>query len=56
MGKQGDELMNLETYTVLMEADILIEYWLIEYNQVRSHRALDYFPHFPEAIMLKILT
>jgi transposase InsO family protein len=39
--------MNPKISTVLMEANILIEYWRIEYNQVRSHRALDYFPHSP---------
>ncbi len=48
--------MNLETSTVLMEDNMLIEYQRIEYNQVRSQKASDYFTHSLEAITLKILT
>ena len=48
--------MNLEISTALTKDNMLIEYWRIEYNQVLSQKASDYFPHSPEAITLKILT
>ena len=35
--KLGDELLNRETLTILIEARILIEQRRKEYNQIRSH-------------------
>jgi len=55
-GKLRDELLNREVFTTLTEAQILIEQWRKEYNQVRPHSALGYRPPAPEAITLKILT
>jgi putative transposase len=55
-GKLRDELLNREVFTTLTEAQILIEQWRKEYNQVRPHSALGYRPPAPEAINLKILT
>ena len=40
----------------LKEAEILIEQWRREYNEVRPHSALKYRPPAPVAIMPKILT
>ncbi len=50
-GKLRDELPNLEIFTTLTEASILIEEWRKEYNQVRPHSALNYRPPAPEAIV-----
>jgi len=55
-GKLRDELLNRDVFTTLMEANILIEQWRKEYNQVRPHSALGYRPPAPEAVTLKILT
>jgi len=55
-GKLRDELLNRELFTTLTEAQILIEQWRKEYNQVRPHSALGYRPPAPEAIMMRILT
>jgi transposase InsO family protein len=40
----------------LVEAQILIEQWRKEYNQVRPHSSLGYRPPAPEAIMASTLT
>jgi len=53
-GKLRDELLNLEIFTTLEEAKILIEQWRKEYNQVRPHSALGYRPPAPEAVLSKI--
>jgi putative transposase len=50
-GKLRDELLNLEIFTSLEEAKVLIEQWRREYNQVRPHSALGYQPPAPEAIL-----
>ena len=55
-GKLRDELLNREIFTTLTEAQILIEQWRKEYNQVRPHSALGYRPPAPEAIMMRVLT
>jgi len=52
-GKMRDELLNLELFTTLEEAKILIEQWRKEYNQVRPHSALGYRPPAPEAVFKK---
>ncbi|MBA7471771.1 IS3 family transposase ISDsp2 [subsurface metagenome] len=54
-GKLRDELLNREIFTTLTEAQILIEQWRQEYNQVRPHSALRYRPPAPEAIMPVIM-
>src|SRR5512136_2218633 len=50
-GKLRDELLNVEIFTTLLEAQVLIENWRKEYNQIRPHSALGYRPPAPEAIM-----
>ena len=55
-GKLRDELLNREIFTTLTEAEVLIEQWRREYNQVRPHRALGYRPPAPEAIIPVSLT
>ena len=53
-GKLRDELLNMEVFTTLTEARVLIEEWRKEYNQVRPHSSLGYRPPAPEAIMMPI--
>ena len=55
-GKLRDELLNREIFTTLLEAQILIEEWRREYNQVRPHSALHYRPPAPEATIPVTLT
>jgi transposase InsO family protein len=50
-GKLRDELLNGEIFTTLFEAQILIENWRNEYNQIRPHSSLGYKPPAPEAIL-----
>ena len=47
-GKLRDELLNREIFNTLTEANILIEQWRREYNQVRPHSSLGYRPPAPE--------
>jgi transposase InsO family protein len=49
-GKLRDECLNPEIFTTLAEAQILVERWRVEYNQVRPHSALGYRPPAPAAI------
>jgi transposase InsO family protein len=49
-GKLRDELLNREIFDTLFEAQVLIEGWRKEYNQVRPHSSLGYRPPAPEAI------
>ncbi len=51
-GKMRDELLNREVFTTLKEAQVLIEGWRREYNQVRPHSSLGYRPPAPEAILV----
>ena len=46
-GKLRDELLNGEVFSTLREAQVLIEWWRREYNQVRPHSALGYRPPVP---------
>jgi transposase InsO family protein len=55
-GKFRDELLDREVFTTLLEAQVLIEAWRREYNQVRPHSSLNYQPPAPEAIMSVALT
>jgi transposase InsO family protein len=50
-GKLRDELLNGEIFPTLFEAQVLIENWRKEYNQVRPHSSLGYKPPAPEAIL-----
>jgi transposase InsO family protein len=49
-GKLRDELLNVEIFTTLCEAQVLIENWRKDYNQIRPHSGLGYRPPAPEAI------
>jgi len=48
-GKLRDELLNLEIFDTLYEAQVLIERWRMEYNTRRPHSSLGYRPPTPEA-------
>jgi len=50
IGKLRDELLNGEIFYTLTEAQVLIERWRREFNQVRPHSSLGYRPPAPEAI------
>jgi putative transposase len=52
-GKMRDELLNLEIFYSLKEAQVLIEMWRRHYNTIRPHSALGYRPPVPAAVMLK---
>jgi len=41
-GRLRDELLAVEAFTTLLEAQVLVEDWRIEYNTVRPHSALGY--------------
>lgn len=47
-----DELLNLEIFNTLREAQILIERWRIYYNTKRPHSSLNYKPPAPESYEL----
>jgi putative transposase len=49
--KLRDELLNVEIFTTLREAQVLIEAWRRHYNAVRPHSSLGYQPPAPEAIL-----
>jgi transposase InsO family protein len=49
-GKLRDELLNGETFYILLEAEVLIERWRQHYNSYRPHSARGYRPPAPEAI------
>ena len=50
-GKLRDELLNMEIFSTLKEAKVLIERWRQHYNTVRPHSSLGYKPPAPEAIL-----
>jgi transposase InsO family protein len=41
-GRLRDELLAVEAFTTLLEAQVLVEDWRIQYNTVRPHSALGY--------------
>jgi hypothetical protein len=41
-GRLRDELLAVEAFTTLLEAQVLVEDWRIEYNTLRPHSALGY--------------
>jgi putative transposase len=47
-GKLRDELLNIEIFNSLREAQIMIENWRRHYNTIRPHPALGYRPPAPE--------
>ena len=47
--KLRDELLNLESFDTLHEAQVLVERWRVEYNTRRPHSSLGYRPPAPEA-------
>jgi len=49
-GKLRDELLDGEIFYTLREAQVLVECWRKEYNQVRPHSSLRYRPPAPEAM------
>jgi len=49
-GKLRDECLNLERFDTLLEAQVLIERWRLEYNHRRPHSSLGYRPPAPETI------
>lgn len=49
--KLRDELLNLEVFYSLREAEVLIESWRRHFNTVRPHSSLDYVPPAPEAVL-----
>jgi transposase InsO family protein len=51
-GKMRDELLKREAFTTLREAQVLIEGWRREYNQLRPHSSLGYRPPAPEAVLV----
>ena len=48
-GKLRDELLNLEIFNTLYEAQVLVERWRVDYNTTRPHSSLSYRPPAPEA-------
>ncbi len=47
-----DELLNVEIFYSLREAQVLIERWRVHYNTRRPHSALGYRPPAPEAVLI----
>lgn len=54
-GKMRDELLNREIFDTLLEAQVLIERWRKDYNQIRPHSALGYRPPVPETVRMPML-
>ena len=52
-GKMRDELLNLEIFYSLKEAQIMIEMWRRHYNTIRPHSALAYQPSVPASILVQ---
>lgn len=51
-GKMRDELLNLEIFYSLKEAQVLIEMWRKHYNTIRPHSALGYRPPVPATVLV----
>ena len=49
-GRLRDEHLNRERFDTLLEAQVLIEMWRNEYNEVRPHSSLGYRPPAPEVL------
>lgn len=46
-----DELLNLESFDILLEVRVLLEHWQWGYNCNRPHSSLGYRPPAPEAFL-----
>jgi putative transposase len=46
------ELLSREQFDTLLEAQVMIERWRREYNEVRPHSGLNYRPPAPEAYVM----
>ena len=53
-GKLRDELLNREIFNTLYEAQVLLERWRRDYNEVRPHSSLGYKPPAPVTIMPQV--
>lgn len=51
-GKLRDELLKVEIFDTLLEAQVLAERWRKHYNTVRPHSSLGYVPPAPEAVLV----
>ena len=49
-GKFRDELLSLEQFDNFWEAEVLVERWRKEYNEIRPHSALGYLPPAPQMV------
>jgi transposase InsO family protein len=49
-GKMRDELLNIEIFDTLKEAQVLSEWWRRQYNTIRPHSSLNYRPPAPETV------
>ena len=52
-GTLRDAGLNRERFDTLLEAQVLIEGWRLEYNQIRPHSALGYRPPAPETLAIQ---
>jgi putative transposase len=50
-GKLRDELLNLEVFDTVLEAQVLCERWRRHYNAVRPHSSLGYRAPAPETVL-----
>lgn len=50
-GNMRDEFLNGEIFYSLKEAEVLVERWRREYNEVRPHSSLGYKPPVPVAVL-----
>ncbi len=50
-GKLHDELLNVEIFDTLFEAKALVEGRRRQYNTLRPHSSLGYWPPAPEAML-----
>tara|TARA_Y100000031_G_C8123087_1_gene339181 strand:- start:107 stop:328 length:222 start_codon:yes stop_codon:yes gene_type:complete len=50
-GQFRDELLDREILDTLLEAQVVVEIWRKEYNQLRPHSSKNYRAPAPEAIL-----
>jgi putative transposase len=48
------EVLNAEWFATTRKAQIVINHWLKQYNQIRPHHALGMRPPVPETILVKL--
>ena len=49
--RMRDEFLNGEIFYSLKEAEVLIERWRRDYNEIRPHSSLGYKPQAPLAVL-----